>query len=110
MLPLCGTLALISFDLINSRSRQVFSQRAPPPWAAGWEASERLGERERRELQSFSLADLQNANESARYEILECRSTILRFQRVAEMLEPELNKLVAQNALKKLSVDDTDSK
>ena len=72
----------------------------------GW----KLGERERRELQSFSLADLQNANESARYEILECRSTILRFQRVAEMLEPELNKLVAQNALKKLSVDDTDSK
>jgi hypothetical protein len=40
-----------------------------------------------------------------RYNILECRSTISRFKRVAELLQPQLNKLVAQNSLKKLSLD-----
>lgn len=29
-----------------------------------------------------------------------------RFKRVAEMLEPQLSKLVAQNSIKKLSLDD----
>lgn len=70
----------------------------------GW----KIGEHERRELQSFALADIQNSNEESRYTILECRSTITRFKRVAEMLEPELNKLVAQNSIKKLSLEDDD--
>jgi len=68
----------------------------------GW----KLGEHERRELQSFALADIQNADERSRYRVLECRSTITRFKRVTELLAPELSKLAAQNSLKKLSLND----
>ena len=60
-------------------------------------------------VQSFALADINNAEEDLRYQILECRSTITRFKRVAEMLEPQLNKLAAQNSIKKLSLDDGSS-
>jgi len=60
--------------------------------------------------QSFALADIQNANEHHRYHILECRSTITRFKRVAEMLTPELNMLVAQKSLKSLGVGEDETK
>jgi hypothetical protein len=38
--------------------------------------------------------------------VLTCVMETGRFKRVAEMLEPQLNMLVAQNSIKKLSLDD----